>query len=246
MPPNKNKKISFNPSYENYYILQDARNRTALPLTTILNNYIDFTTSLDPSIKTPLVEYIDQEIISRKKIQSYESKLMAQNLELQITQLTGLKNLLINYSSTKEMYCLEKINLKEGFLQYPKDWILVNPDDANKHMRAYVVECRNSEKYKIPHYIYFDDLCERDESFYKKVESEIVKIDPKFKKIIEMQVNAEYKDGEARNYWNITNKDEYFEAPTIGIFLVQTLPEIREIRLWDPKYVPPANIQIIK
>lgn len=246
MSPLKNHKISFNPSNDNYFILQDARNRTALPLTTILNNYIDFTTSLDPSIKNPLIEYIDQEIDSRKKLQSHESQLMAQNLEIQITQLIGLKNLLINYSIVKETKHLKRINLKEGYLQYPGDWILVNPDDAYKYMRAYVVECRNSEKYNIPHFIYFDDLRERDKEFYNIVENAIVEIYPDFQKIIDSQISAEYKDGEAKTYYNITNKEAYFSAPAVGIFLVETLPEIREMRLRDPKYVPPANIQIIK
>ena len=53
---------------------------------------------------------------------------------------------------------MKKIKLADGYLIIPSDWIIVNPERAEHCRYAAVLECRNSAKYGVPHFIYFNDF----------------------------------------------------------------------------------------
>lgn len=241
-----NLKLSFNPTYDNSYIIEDARRKSKLTLTQVMNNYITYTSGLDEAVSRPILSVIDDEIGGRKNLLKGAGTVQANNIVSQIKQLEGLRSLLTVYWSPDNSEDFQKIKLKKGHLKCPLDWLLINPQDAPTSSRAYVVECLNASRYNIPHYVYFDDLKERNEDFYKKVENEIVKVYPEFQKVIDKQVEAEYEEGEPQTFAHITNLEEYSSAPTIGIFLIETSAEIRERRTWDTSYQPPANAEVVR
>lgn len=111
----------------------------------------------------------------------------------------------------------KKVELKTGYVIIPDDWILLNPEDAKNCMEVDVVECRHSEEYGIPHFVYFtNDYKNEDETL---IEEMCVKAHPKFREIIDMQVKPlRNSDGKGK----ILNAEEYMAAPTIGHF---PLPE---------------------
>ena len=54
---------------------------------------------------------------------------------------------------------MKKVFLKEGYVIFPEDWIILPDiyDSPDKCLYAGVVESRNSEKYKIPHFVFFSN-----------------------------------------------------------------------------------------
>lgn len=239
-------KVSFNPTIENHYVLEDARYNSNLSLTQIINNYIDFTTNLDESIKMVLVETIDREIEARMRLKTDNSVLLLNNLTNQVNQLVGLKHLLTNYINPNSIIPPSRINLKEGYLQYPDNWMLINAENAFCSTRAYIVELVNYPAGDSSHFVYFDDLKELDEDFYMHIEMELVKKYPQFEDAITNQVRPIYEEGKPQIFKNLINKDDYVNCPIVAIALVKTIQEVRQIRLWDSGYIPPANVQIVK
>lgn len=114
----------------------------------------------------------------------------------------------------------KKVELKTGYVIIPDDWILLNPEDAKNCMEVDVVECRHSEEYGIPHFVYFtNDYKNEDETV---IEELCVKAYPKFREIMDMQVKPlRNSDGKGK----ILNAEEYMASPTIGHF---PLPEKSE------------------
>lgn len=117
---------------------------------------------------------------------------------------------------------MKKIKLADGYLIIPEDWIVVNPESASDCRYAAVLECRNSAKYGVPHFIYlnnfrygrdFTDSMEHD--FYSKC----AKAWDRFSEIKELSdKNQLVADPDNRGHY--LNADEHLAAPIIGLFSI--------------------------
>ena len=65
------------------------------------------------------------------------------NQYLEIAQLLN-DGIPVSYDNTDP--CLRKIPVKNGLLVIPKEWILLNQEDAENCLYAVVVECLNAAK----------------------------------------------------------------------------------------------------
>ena len=113
---------------------------------------------------------------------------------------------------------MKEIKIKDGILIIPNDWIIVNPNDAYKHRYAAVLECRNSIKYDIPHFILFCDY-KYGKDYPDDLYDDFIKLCrekwPDFKEKVEDKQISPIKNANGTGY---INAEKYLSAPTIGIF----------------------------
>ncbi len=121
---------------------------------------------------------------------------------------------------------MQRRYLKEGYIEYPADWIFL-PDvlgKAEECMYAGVIETRNGNKYSVPHFIFASP--HKHGYMYTDADKNAIfdaaiKAWPEFRKILNMQVDAEYGENGL-----ISNEKEFMEAPYAGIFAVYSEDDI--------------------
>lgn len=117
---------------------------------------------------------------------------------------------------------MKSIELVNGYLIIPSDWIIVNPESSNKYRYAAVLECRNSKEYGVPHFVYLTDY-KSSENYTKEMEQDFYdcceKEWPEFSKIKELSdKNQLIPNPEKPNQY--LNLEAYLKAPLIGIFAI--------------------------
>ena len=117
---------------------------------------------------------------------------------------------------------IKKIELTDGYLQIPTDWIVVNPEEIGKKSYAAVLECRNHAKYGIPHFVLLNDFKTNmdytdamKEEFFKRCTEKW----PKFPEIMQQSEQNQLIE-DPRHPGEFLNVDAYFAAPIIGIFAI--------------------------
>lgn len=133
------------------------------------------------------------------------------NQYLEIAQLLN-DGIPVSYDNTDP--CLRKIPVKNGLLVIPKEWILLNQEDAENCLYAVVVECRNAAKYKIPHFVYFS-LRKYDVSMSDYINELCCEKWPGFHDVIKAQVTL-IPDPEHKGEY--LNAQEHLASPVIGYF----------------------------
>ena len=144
-------------------------------------------------------------------------------------------------SEPEEEETMKTIKLTDGYLIIPKDWIVVNPEQAEDCRYAAVLECRNSAKYGVPHFIYlnnfrygneYTDMME--ENFYELCR----KAWPKFTEIEELnKKNQLVPDPEHKGQY--LNAEAHLAAPIIGLFSIEEQGD-------NPFNDPPYGAMIVR
>lgn len=139
--------------------------------------------------------------------------------------------------------------LKGGYLKCPKEWILINLEEASDKEYAVVVECRNSLSYgeehfgePIPHFVYFTEtkrMSDAPKGLSNTINHLCVRAWANFQQIIDNQV--EPIDDPDRPGVQL-NADEWMKAPIIGYFPVYEQGD----PVYGPNYNPPYNAKIIR
>lgn len=131
-----------------------------------------------------------------------------------------------NYQVTdekEESSSLIKIKLSDGYLLIPSDWIVVNPESAETCRYAAVLECRNSLKYGVPHFVYFNNYkyaCDYTEHMEEEFFSLCRKAWPRFSEIQELsEKNRLVPDPDNKGQY--LNVDAHLAAPIIGVFHIE-------------------------
>lgn len=115
---------------------------------------------------------------------------------------------------------MRKVRLLDGYLIIPSDWILVNEEEAANCRYAAVMECRNSAKHGVPHFIYFNNFQyarEYTEDMEKRFLSLCEKAWPRFKEIRNLSDRNQLVP-DPENKGEYLNVEAYLAAPTIGLF----------------------------
>ena len=115
---------------------------------------------------------------------------------------------------------MNEIQIQEGVLIIPNEWIVVNPYEAKKHKYAAVLECRNSKRYGIPHFIMHCDFrYEKDytDEFIEQFIDLCCKHWPDFKnRVLDQQIELRMKS-DGKGY---ENEEEYLNSPIMGFFRI--------------------------
>lgn len=134
-----------------------------------------------------------------------------------------------------------KIKLLDGYLLMPSDWIVVNPESAEKCRYAVVLECRNHIKYEVPHFVFFTNhknASEYTDYMEKEFFSLCRKVWPRFSEIQELSKRNKLVP-DPDNKGQYINIKEHLAAPIIGLFHIEEQGE----RTWGE---PPYGAMIIR
>lgn len=130
---------------------------------------------------------------------------------------------------------MKKIRLCDGYLLIPSDWIVVNPERAESCRYATVLECRNSKKYGVPHFIYLNN-CQYGRDFTNDMERDFFNLCRKqwnkFTEIEELS-NKNKLVPDPDNKGQYLNAKEYLAAPSIGLF---SIAEQGDRSIGEPPY----------
>lgn len=120
----------------------------------------------------------------------------------------------ISYEADSDM---KKIAMKDGYLIIPKEWIVLNEEDAMYCRYAGVVECRNSAKYGIPHFVFFTHAKYGRDYDTDLINEMCCDAWPKFKDIMAQQVEPIKDPEKPGEYLNV---QEHLASPYIGHFSI--------------------------
>ncbi len=137
---------------------------------------------------------------------------------------------------------MQKIAMQDGYLICPENWKIVNPEDAKECLYAGVIECRNSSRLGIPHYLYFCNYRyggDYPEGFTDEIDKKVATLYPEFKDVLAKQVTLIVNPDNPETF---LNADEWMESPTIGHFSIY----IQGDPLYGKNYDPPAGTRIVR
>lgn len=135
----------------------------------------------------------------------------------------------VNQHRDDEKESMIEIQMKDSRLYVPQNFIILNENVARSCRYALVVECRNSEKYHVPHFVYFLPVR------YKYDKTEILSLCSQkwigFSVILQQQVTPIADPDQPGRYKNI---DAVMASPEIGIFSIEATDD--DLFSDDPPY----------
>lgn len=215
----KNKRLTFDLTEESKEILEELKNSFKKPFGKIINDTLNTFYGVSEDVRKDITEYFKYRIDFLMERLKGASLIETDRLKKQIHEYEKLlalinkgENYTMNSSSEK---IVKEIQIKNGYVTCPADWIILNPEEAENCNYAGVVECRRSEFYGIPHFLFFTDKLSKEynNELYDKVQKMCCEKWPQFADIIDKQVEPVY-DAERR----MVNTQDYMEAPIIGYF----------------------------
>ena len=229
-------KFSMDLHGNNKKIIDEMAGQYELKYGPLLNHIIQSICIMPPHMKHRFISYCITQCNVINEMLPGASDMEKKNLEadkkqyLEIARIMngGIDVKYEDFDPTKQ-----EIGIKEGTLIIPRDWILLNPDQADEYPFALCVECRHSAELGIPHFVY---LTEKKYPYdctpgdFNKIDSLCVQKWPDFKDILGQQVDPIYNPDDPTD---LLNKKEYLAAPTIGYY-----PILRDD---DPLYGDPYS-----
>ena len=142
-----------------------------------------------------------------------------------------------------ELKSMKKIELFDGYILVPTDFIFLNVDDAKNCRNAIIIECKNSKKYNIPVFMFFTNFSSIDElgeNDYQFIYEKCIQKYKNFSWILANQVTPIH-DPDKPMF--LLNKDEWDSAPNIGYFFVLAK---NDSLLQNPYLKNPYGIQLFR
>ncbi len=235
-------KLSIDLNDKNLKELKRMKTEAGWPYGNTINNLLELL-SIPKSVKEEFYEFTKTQLRSLYKQADSEEIFGLNELNEKITVYTDIAALLNNgvrlsVDDLKEDP-MKKIKIKNGYLIVPSDWIDINPDEAEEMPFAGVIECRNSKRYGIPHFLFHTHLeraCDYDSDEINKM---CVKVYPEFKDIMNRQVTPEM---DPEHPTVMLNEQAFMDAPTIGHFSIY----VQDDPLYGSNYKPPAGAKIVR
>lgn len=224
----KSCKFSLDVSGENKEILDELTTNYMLKYGPMINKIISTFCRLPKSVKkviekSCLTEY--ERLCKEIKLteESFHRLPLEQERDTYLEILKLINGGIYEVIDEKETSVMTKIKLVDGYLIIPDDWIVVNPEAAKNCRYATVLECRNSVKYGVPHFIYFSNL-KYPRDYTKQMETDFFslcqKAWPKFAEIKELS-DTNKLIPYPENNGQYLNLEAHLAAPTIGLFHIE-------------------------
>lgn len=238
------KKVSIDFSQHSYNLLTEHARTTKKSNSAIINDLCQAILPLSDNILKKFGKFCDENLT--EAIEEHQSKTGFEALETakELAQWIALSKFFpYEEENTRKM---KRFRLKEGYCIVPQDYIVLDnifgpPEEC---MYAGVVESRNSEKYGIPHFLFF---CNTKYANYYTDEMEATiyaacaKKFPDFNKYYDMQKDLPLKEAQDQE-----KVKEWMSLPFFGLFHIV---EKGDPLYWNPvtpDYIPPDGAMIIR
>lgn len=241
------KKLSFDLTAENAEALETIKNEQRTPFGQTINSLIELFCRTPVDVNTELLDFCKSRIRELYEEMDRAGEYEAQALMNKSQTYQNLAMFLnyghrISIDSIESKPKMQKIEILNGFLICPSDYIILNREDAEYCNYASVVEVRNA-KFGVPHFVYFNS---KDANNYTQSDNEIIEKAcvrewPRFQEIIDSLVEP-IPDPTSNNKWKYLNAKEVANAPQIGHFSVYIQGDPR----YPNNYKPPMGTRIIK
>lgn len=232
---------------ENRKILELKKINEGYKLGETVNLLISTFGVLPSEVSSELLEYIDARVqvlsVQAESAGGYEKERLAEIIKKYKQIAAYLNNgKALKSQSSKSVSLMQEIPIKNGILKCPETYVITNPEEAAESLYACVIECRNSERYGIPHYLVHCDRkygSDYDADYEVKLLQKVLAKDPSFQKIIDLQVKP-MKNSEALG--TLLNSEEFLKSPEIGFFHVYEHGD----PAYPPDYNPPYGVEIVR
>lgn len=241
------KKLSFDLTDENAETLNAIKQEQRTPFGQTINSLIEFFCRIPADVSGELLTFCKQQIKDLYEEMDRAGEYEAQALMNKSQTYQNLAMFLnhgrrISIDSIESKPKMQKIEMLNGALICPSDYIILNRDEAEDSEFASVVEVRNA-KFGVPHFVFFHHKNANDytQSDYDIIEKFCVREWPRFQEIIDSLVEP-IPDPTANNKWQYLNAAEVDAAPQIGHFSIYIQGDPR----YPSNYKPPMGTRIIK
>ncbi|MGC5816111.1 hypothetical protein [Clostridium perfringens] len=112
---------------------------------------------------------------------------------------------------------MKKIEIQNGYVIFPEDWIILNEYHAKNCEYARVIEVKNGTKYNSPHFLFFSTkpINELTNNDTKKLDEKCINMFSNYKKILNEYIPLKYdENGE------MLNGNEHISGPIPGYFAI--------------------------
>ena len=241
------KKLSFDLTDENAETLEAIKQEQRTPFGQTINSLIELFCRIPADVNGELLTFCKERIKElyeeMDRAGEYEAQaLMNKSQTYQNLAMFLNRGRRISIDSIESKPKMQRIDMLNGCLICPSDYIILNRDDAEFCDYASVVEVRNA-KFGVPHFVYFHskEANEYKDYDYEMIEKACVKEWPRFQEIIDSLVEP-IPDPNADSKWVYLNQKEVDEAPQIGHFSIYIQGDPR----YPSNYKPPMGTRIIR
>lgn len=238
----KKKKVSIDFLVDNYCLVTKKAAACGLSNSTIINDLVSTFLGLNDDVADSISAHCTDRYADEKSSLDHLSGYHQATAMHRADQYRRIAAYYNRFRADKKM---KKTYLSDGYAIYPHDWIVL-PDvfgtPPEKCTYAGVIESRNMDKYNIPHFVFFccDNPAQLSDTAESQVYDACAKLYPDFRRLYNMQVDADPRDPDSLKHW--------YSAPCFGIFpLVESSADMPP--LYDPPYgamivrTTPANLQ---
>lgn len=226
------KKLSIDFWQENYdkldtYIdsLEMVMPNTTINKGYVINYLIDSVIGIDDTVRQEMYAFCYTQMKDRYS-QAENSdgfdKAEKNRIAQQYEKLVNLFNNFKSYQNPPKQHIpMQRINMKDSYIICPKNWIIVNEDQAKYSNYAYAVEIRDRLcQYNAPHFLLFGEYPVRklSESMTNELYRQCAAVYPKFGEWMKMQIEPVFGERNEMGIRPLLNEEEYTNAPLIGIF----------------------------
>lgn len=238
------KKVSIDFTEPDYSLLVPRAKEKGKSTSTIVNGLISLFFRISPDVAKKIGSFCYSQYMQEKELLETLSGFERDEAQKRTNQYERLASF-FGYDTPSEVDDYMRITfLKKGYAVYPKNWIVLDTvfGPADSCMYAGVVESLNSEKFGIPHFIFFSNVKYAD-NYSADMEARIyeacAKAYPDFNKFYDSQV----PDPDLNDPKSI---DEWTAAPCFRLF---HLVELGDPQYWhetNPDYRPPYGAMIVR
>lgn len=186
------------------------------------NKYINVTLETFADLPKELKGEISRAILVKKDklvkdLGKYTSGYQTAKIEYEIERCKRILDFVNDYTVSEQEDNMRIVNIEDGYVKFPNDWLTINIEKASESKFVYVVEVGNYNEYDIPHLIGFSDkpINKLTDIDISKIYDECEKICPNFEKT---RLYAEKGEKIAQELGDKLTMDIWSKYPIIGVF----------------------------
>ncbi|MFR3625288.1 MAG: hypothetical protein ACLTU1_16900 [Blautia wexlerae] len=217
------KKMSIDLSEDNKIKLEKIKAETRTPYGNTINTLIDTFCELPEELRANMIDFCKTKVQilldQMDKSGAFEVEVLSAKIQKYMNIMTFFNNgNEIRIDQIKREPVMKTIPVKNGTVICPQDWIVVNLDQADQCEYAGVVECRNAERYGIPHFLFLTNTkyaSDYSDQEIDHIDTLCAQESPLFAKALANQVSLIADPEHPGEY---LNTKEHLASPFIGHF----------------------------